>query len=171
MVVSNPFITWLISFLLAATGVFWMFHTGVAHIVFGTDFTYISWGLFAIGIATSLFIGLLAWRIQVRSNWLYYNELDPLVDIGWFVSSILPQIGFIGTVIGIAYMFQTQITGVTITDIAAVSKLMASIGEKTGTALYPTLVGLAASIFIKVQLFVLQFSIEGLGHEEKSPAV
>lgn len=72
-------------------------------------------------------------------------------DMGWFVANHLPQLGLLGTLIGMAYVFLFS-------DLNMATKAGQLIAFKgMGTALYTTIAGSIFSLILKIQLFNLKY--------------
>src|SRR5438105_1913407 len=137
-ILSNPLLTWFLSSVLTATGFFWLWHSGIVHLVLSADITGICAGLLVLFTLISAYMGWWAYRLQSDSD-ISYPALTREMEIGCFVSDMMPIIGLIGTVIGLSYMFQSTGVGVAISDTNGVSALLAHLGLGTGTALFTTL--------------------------------
>jgi hypothetical protein len=139
---------------------------GLVTLIAASDFTMITWIIMGVFALADLYMGYLALRLQANINKDEQRVLHHEFDICWFISAKLPQLGFIGTVIGLAHLLQTSTMGITAADSALVTNLMHSIGSTSGTALYPTLIGLIASLLIQLHLFILTFIYRAKGYVE-----
>ena len=170
-IVKNPFLTWLFITGLTATGFFWAVYYGLIGMIVISDFTQITWAIMAIFALANVYLGWIAYRLQSDLDDMGFVEavsvqksLYQEFDIFWFLSAKLPQLGFIGTVIGLAHLLQTSTMGITAADSSLVATLMHSIGSTSGTALYPTLMGLIASLLIQLHLFILTYIFKRRGY-------
>lgn len=156
----NPFLSWLILTVLTHTGVFWAWHSGIFNLLLASDFTRISIGLFIVFVFLNVILGLKAYKLQSFIN--SENYPDPVetanfydgFDLWNYVVAIFPYVGFIGTVIGLANLMQTSTTGVDL-DADAIKVLMQHVGQNSGAALYPTLIGGMGHLIIRTHVKIL----------------
>ena len=144
LVYQNPFFTWLVLSVLTYTGVFWLWYTGYIILVFHSDFTRIAALLFCAFVILNVSLGMKAHQLQQFI--IGHPSTDETVDwydgldLWYFVMKVFPYLGFMGTVIGLSNLMQTSTAGLDVTP-EAIHQLMKHVGENSGAALYPTLVG------------------------------
>lgn len=75
-------------------------------------------------------------------------------DSGWLWSDLVVSIGMVGTVIGFIVML-SSFENIDFEDTKSIQEMITKLGYGMSTALSTTLVGLIASVFLKVQYFKL----------------
>ena len=109
------------------------------------DITYLSFvTIMGYALASSL--------LGVRA--ISRDKVD--LDGYWFLSDMFLNIGLVGTVIGLLYVFHGFDHLPSSLTLEQLKPLMTNIGVGTSTSLLTTLVGLVASIFMKTQLWILE---------------
>ena len=117
----------------------------------------------------SLFCGYESWKL----NKIKINNQDPDDDLkrryetGWFSSEICLTLGLIGTVSGFILMLVGAFADLNISDPDSVQQSLQNMSLGMSTALYTTLVGLLASVILKVQFFRLESHFDNFVKEKK----
>ena len=96
-----------------------------------------------------------------------YQEGLKTVNHGWLWSDVVLSLGMIGTVVG----FMVMLSGFAVADFSnaeSTQELIAQLGYGMSTALSTTLVGLIASVILKLQFFMLE-SVVRSGDETDLP--
>ncbi len=127
---------------LALLGFAWQF--GYVDYVLANDVTRLSVVIAAVFIAASAYVGVIAAKGKQSTNAL------------WFASDAVLSLGMMGTVLGLLIVLTSNFGSVDTADAAAMSALMAAIGSGMGTALTTTIVGLGASVLLKLELVILE---------------
>lgn len=109
------------------------------------DFTKIGVALCVVYPIASLMIGRLVYRA-------YSTQTLPDLDNYWFFSEICLGLGMIGTIVGLLVVFSHGFHDLNFQDQNSVKDLIKNLGLGTSTALISTLVGLVASLLVKIQL-------------------
>lgn len=128
--------------------------TGLMQVVWDSDVTKLSFVILAIFSAASFKCGYDIYTFE-KTLCLHKRE----VELGWFISEILLALGMTGTVIGFIIVMK-DFMQLDVQDIASVEMMIKSLGAGVSTALYTTLFGLVANIFLKIQYFLLEDTIE-----------
>lgn len=113
------------------------------------DASYLSWACFAVYVLMTCFVGQLTCRARRGSQ--AFAEHLPLC---WFAANTLLALGMIGTLIGFMLLLQS------IQGIGAnpdMQKIMGAMVVGFSTAGLTTIVGLACSLLLKLQLINLQY--------------
>jgi len=71
------------------------------------------------------------------------------------------SLGMIGTVVGFIYMLTTVFIDLNVEDTASVQEALGMMATGMGTALWTTLVGLIASVLLKLQLVLVDEHVDG----------
>jgi hypothetical protein len=154
---KRTFNKWFVQFALIATCGYFAWDKGIIQTLVAGDRSYI---VMVIGIALalmSLWCGQTALQVDKLAPSAPKEKRDALtkkLTIGWFAAEHFMTLGLLGTCIGFCMMLVTSL--VTTKDVAVI------IGELTvaaGTALYTTLAGIVASLFLQVQLFTIQYKL------------
>lgn len=133
--------TW-IGFLVAASLL------GAHHLLVESDPTRISFATILVATVASV-------RLVLAS---VTNPARPVpLENYWFVSDVCLTLGLAGTVLGFIFMFDgMDLIHVDATDVEATKRIIASLAEGLGTALYTTLVGITCSTYLKVLCRVVE---------------
>lgn len=163
IVFRNPFLSWVLTSAILYSGMFWAAYSGLAAYVFHADFTYISVVLVAILTYCNLSLGLISLRLQrMVTNGGSLDEASYLYSlfdtVGMFMF-IAPTLGLLGTVIGLSRLMKDAAT----VDIDTIVTLL---GTGTGSALFPTAIGLVLVVVLTIQRFIAMHSFRVHGFEE-----
>lgn len=165
-VFKNPEITTVLFNCLLYTGLYWAWASGIFTDVVSTDYTYLALVNFILIIYCNVTMTIMSWELGrlIKNRYddnninesLYYTKFDFVA----FITVLLPMIGFLGTVIGLAFLMKSA-GGVTIENFAV------AVGDGTSTALYPTMTGIVGWLVLSVQRFLLthSFRLHGLARE------
>ena len=88
-----------------------------------------------------------------------YKDAEEVIESGWLWSDIVLSLGMIGTVIGFMMML-TGFVGIDFSDFDSVQALITKLSAGMATSLSTTLVGLIASVLLKLQFFGLERIVE-----------
>ena len=154
--VTAQILRWYTGVAIAIAGLEVAFFKGYLSDVYDNDVTKISVAIFSI----------LLWQTYRTGKILFktYQSVIPEdaiasckdeIESGWFWSDNVLSLGMIGTVIGFMTMLSGFIT-LDITDPESVQSIIAQLGSGMATALTTTLVGLIASVLIKIQFFMIE---------------
>lgn len=153
---------WTLVVLVATALVSAEIYLGVIDFVVSNDPTYISFGIFALFVISTLVTG--GWCLQLqRGNKVDSNQLSPV----WFVSDALMSIGMIGTLLGFLMVLTSAFTDVDTSDVEAMQEVIGQLATGMGTALLTSLVGLISSTLLKVQLVMLD-TANNLGNRDET---
>ena len=153
---------WTLVVLVATALVSAEIYLGVIDFVVSNDPTYISFGIFALFVISTLVTG--GWCLQLqRGNKVDSNQLSPV----WFVSDALMSIGMIGTLLGFLMVLTSAFTDIDTSDVEAMQEVIGQLATGMGTALLTSLVGLISSTLLKVQLVMLD-TANNLGNRDET---
>lgn len=122
------------------------------------DQTKISFLIMMLWAVGSVFIGI--WHTK-RSK----MEIINVSKIGWYLAETALALGMLGTLAGFLLMLGTAFTNIDISNTATLQSALTNMALGMSTALYTTLAGLIASIFLKSQLVNLEHYADGLGRQ------
>jgi len=130
-----------------------------------TDFTKLSFLILGLFVASSFFCGRIAWSLSRYIGGKSYDpnlirSIERDIGAGWFVSDMFFTIGMVGTVIGFIFML-SGFDGIDFSNPDTTRSMIGSLSLGMSTALYTTLTGLICSVMLKVQCFMLEYSLEG----------
>jgi hypothetical protein len=143
---KHDFLYWLIAVCTVALGVAIAQNFHLWEIMNSKDATKISWLICGITIATSITIGIITYRRKKTINIM--NRL-------WFIADAMVTLGMIGTVLGFLMMMGDGFNAINVTDQASMQKTMQAVGTGMGTILVTTVMGLIASLVLKLQLVIV----------------
>ena len=121
-------------------------HYGFWHAMDAKDDTKIGWIICGITVIATLATG----REALRGT----RSVDAMNRL-WFISDAMVTLGMIGTVAGFLIMMGDGFTGLDAKDPAAIQKTIQTVGAGMGTVLVTTLMGLIASVLLKIQLVII----------------
>lgn len=149
----KPLYIWWIITLIMATLAFWLGYNGTLEHIYVSDITHLTQLMAFLLIIGNLRIGWLAWKFSKNDYSL--PKIRKHVDEWWFVSEQLMGLGILGTVCGLIFLFYSTFSGLP-TDITSevISEILPKIIGPMGTIFYTTAVGLATSLFLKIQLLL-----------------
>lgn len=152
----------------------WLQRLGLwAELVRG-DPSGISVGIVVLSVCVTLWAGRRAWRLAQESRhgaWrgafaadrgagraeaaqlLAERSHGPHETAWWFASAAI-KLGLLGTVVGFIFM-SLQISRMALFDLSEVQNLLKQMTQGMAIALYTTLVGLAANLWLGLQLLLL----------------
>ena len=161
--VQRPLMVWIVgmSLLVAGIEVAWMM--GAIQAIYLSDVTKIS-----VLIALIFF-----WQSVVSFKEAIYqtqkvrlaDDSNEQIERGWLWSDIVLSLGMIGTVIGFMIML-AGFVDVDFSDFDSVQGLITRLSAGMSTSLSTTLVGLIASVLLKLQFFSLERIVENKKSEK-----
>jgi len=141
---------WWLFFCISLTIMGISHYFGLFYELYEKDVTKISFGIIALYIFTSLYIGKLTMDYKEGEN------IDSGLGVGWFISESMLALGMIGTVAGFILMLGSSFEGLDVEDTASLKETLTDMAMGMSTALYTTLTGLIFSQFTKIQLVNLE---------------
>lgn len=147
------FLRWWLVFWLSVAGAVAAGFLGFFPYLWRADASYLSWACLALYALMTAFVGQLSHGAR-RGNQGFAQHL-PLC---WFAANTLLGLGMIGTLIGFMLLLQSM------TGLGAnpdVQKLLQAMMLGFSTAGLTTIVGLACSLLLKLQLINLQYQLRG----------
>lgn len=174
------FWAWALSAALVLFGAAWMQHRGLWQALIQGDPSGISLGIVALSVLTTGWCGCRAWvlRLQAQSHsasmttswraaWRADRHHAPDMaasllsershgphETAWWLAAATIKLGLLGTVVGFIVM-ATQIGRMPTFDIDQVQALLKQMTQGMAIALYTTLVGLVANLWLGLQLLLL----------------
>ena len=131
----------IVGFLAVAVGEFFF---GLHEFLVEHDKTYIT---FLIGAIATVFSG------AIFLNYKRYKTSVP--DMLWFMTDAVVTLGMIGTLIGFYIVLTQGLPMVDPNNIETAKEAISVIGQGMGTALITTLAGITASVWMKLQLVLI----------------
>tara|TARA_R110001592_G_scaffold191406_2_gene437630 strand:+ start:1401 stop:1940 length:540 start_codon:yes stop_codon:yes gene_type:complete len=161
--IPRPMMIWLVgsTFFIAGLEIAWL--KGAIQAIYLSDVTKISVLIGLIFLWQSVVCGKEIW-CQVQKTKSGDDSSDH-IESGWLWSDIVLSLGMIGTVIGFMIML-AGFVGVDFSDFDSVQTLITRLSAGMSTSLSTTLVGLIASVILKLQFFNLE-NIAKNRNEEK----
>jgi len=151
----DPVLTWYFIFccqgLIISIGIYFNVH----RLIWINDSTKLTALIAAVWLVGSLFIG--HWHTLTDRR-----RVEQFARIGWYLAETCMALGMLGTVAGFLLMLHGAFTNLDVTNTASLQAAISSMALNMSTALYTTLIGLIASIFLKSQLVNLENHSNGL---------
>lgn len=110
------------------------------------DTTFLSGLILLLWVVTSIFIGKYAYKKKTN------------FEVQWFTAEQCMTIGMIGTVVGFLMMLNDSFGHLDPRDTEAMRQVIADMAVGLSVALLTTLNGLVASMFLKIQIVVVENS-------------
>ena len=143
---------WWTSIVLVGASVFaGSYYLNIVSFVLENDPTYITVGIAVLFVLTTLWIGLLSWRVQNGAK-LSENNTMPT----WFIADAVMSIGMVGTLLGFLIVLTSAFQNVDTSDTQAMQDVIGQLASGMGTALLTSLMGLISSVVLKFQLVMLE---------------
>jgi len=143
---------WWTSIVLVGASVFaGSYYLNIVSFVLENDPTYITVGIAALFVITTLWIGTLSWRVQNGTK-LSENNTMPT----WFIADAVMSIGMVGTLLGFLIVLTSAFQNVDTSDTQAMQDVIGQLASGMGTALLTSLMGLVSSVILKFQLVMLE---------------
>jgi uncharacterized membrane protein YfhO len=145
---TKTFATW-ISFLIANAAIgFWLINLGVPVWVIENDFTFLSVIIFFLYVGSVI---SLWWESVVN------RTPEERFSVQWFIAQHLTVVGLLGTVIGLmtGVAVLSEQSNIDPNDIESITTVLTSLFLSLSTALVTTIVGIVASLLLKVQLLII----------------
>lgn len=108
------------------------------------DKTYLSFAIILLWFCTSISIGYTCFRKEETT------------DMQWFITDSCMSLGMIGTVSGFIIMLDDSLGHIDPSDIVGMKLIIGNMASGMSTALLTTLVGLIASLFLRLQLLLAE---------------
>lgn len=141
----NPLIFWWLFFWVQTLGYGIASYFGMFQLMWAADFSKISFVIFAAHFFITLWLGV---KTHTKMKGHKFRE-----ETGWFLAESMLTLGMIGTVVGFIYMIETTIGSLSgAVTVESLRSLVNALAYGIGTALWTTLIGLIASLCLKVQL-------------------
>jgi hypothetical protein len=160
----NAFLRWvLVVAAITLGGVYAQYELDVFGLLRDGDPTYIGFAVVALCIGMSINCGYSTWRLEFsikhwNDNGEYMTAVKDKVHSNLeqygFYAGVFTMLGMIGTVVGFI-MAIPALTHISPEDPGSISKAIEQLSTGVSTALYTTLVGLVASIVLRLQRFNL----------------
>jgi hypothetical protein len=151
---SFTFVLWWLLFCLCAVGLEIAYVEGYLKYIFINDVTGLSYLITIILLWQSMMC-----CIELKNPSHIIGEKNHRIESGWFFSDIVLSLGMVGTVVGFMLML-AGFADLDITSAESAQEMIAQLGIGMTTALTTTLVGLVASIILKLQFFMLEYEVE-----------
>jgi ABC-type Fe3+ transport system permease subunit len=137
--------------LLIAIAVYFDFHKQL----WLNDQTKLSFLITFIWLVSTAFIG---WLHTLEDK----TQVEKDTKSAWYMAESCLTLGMIGTVAGFLLMLGAAFGNIDVSNTQTLQAALSSMAVGMSTALYTTLVGLVASLFIKSQLINLEHYTDGL---------
>jgi hypothetical protein len=154
----RQFFTWYLlvclQLLTVAIAVYFDFHITV----WTADQTKLSFAIASLWAISTIIIG--AWHVITDAR-----RIQDLAKIGWYLAETCLALGMVGTVAGFLLMLGTAFDTIDLSNTASLQAALVDMALGMSTALYTTLMGLIASIYLKSQLVNLESYADGLSRQ------
>lgn len=154
---QRPLMVWLVGGALFVAGVEIAWLKGVIQSIYSSDVTKLS-VVIALIFSWQSFVAFREAIYQTQKIKLS-NESKDQIERGWLWSDIILSLGMIGTVTGFMIML-AGFVDVDFSDFDSVQGLITRLSAGMSTSLSTTLVGLIASVLLKLQFFSLERIVE-----------
>jgi len=136
---------WTVEVLLLAALAIALVYYDVYTFLLDNDFTYISIVNLTILTLSSFWVGFDIANGRTKGR-----------DTQWFLADSVLSLGMVGTLFGFLIVLYSTFHGIDVGDTESMKKAIETLASGMGTALITSLVGLIASIVMKLQLVILE---------------
>jgi hypothetical protein len=154
-----PFWKWWTSIVILALSLSYVqYEIDILNFIYENDPTRITMIIAIIFILTTCKIGFLSWKDQFGEPDIFQKNKQE--DLLWFSTDVVMSIGMVGTLIGFLIVLTTTFTNIDTTSAAAMKEVISTLASGMGIALMTSLMGLIASIILKLQMVMMENSHE-----------
>lgn len=143
---------WTLFVLVCVSAIFMHSAYDIGGQIMEKDPTRISLLIIAILAICTFYIGYLNYRIQFKKDPIIKHSFNPL----WFASEAVLGLGMVGTLIGFMMVLSTSFQTVDTASTEEMKHLLGDLSTGIGVALVTTLAGLIGSLYLKLQLVLLE---------------
>ena len=143
---TKAFLKWWLAVVLQLAVIGVSVFYGYHNFVLENDSTFLSGLILLVWLVTTIFIGKYAF-LQ-KTNY----------EVQWFSAETCMTIGMIGTVVGFLMMLSDSFAHIDVKNADAMRQVVAEMAVGLSVALLTTLNGLVASLFLKIQMIVVENS-------------
>lgn len=134
-----------------------VFNAGILSLAFGqyqfdllgllyeADSTYLTFLILAIAVSTSTALGFVGKKARESDNNMF-----------WFLSDAVLSIGMVGTLFGFLLVLGSTFTEIDTSSTESMTTAIGVLAAGMSTALTTSLVGLVSSLWLKLQLVILE---------------
>lgn len=144
MKMSKRFLVWWLIVVMQIIGLSTAVYFDAIPFLLENDATYLSFVIIAMWITASITIGYRA--LKDRNDF----------ETPWFIGEACMTVGMVGTVIGFMLMLGSSFAEIDPSNIESMKRVITDMASGMSTALLTTLCGLIASLFVKVQVILLE---------------
>lgn len=152
---KQAFMTWYLLVCLQLVAISIGVYFDAHQLIWKHDQTKISLFIVLIWIVGSVLVGI--WHTKKTANDIRINA-----RVGWYLAETCLALGMVGTVAGFLMMLGTAFNDIDVSNTQSLQIALSSMALGMSTALYTTLTGLIASIFLKSQLVNLEHHADGI---------
>lgn len=143
---------WWVIVCFSSLAIWFAFDFNLIQQMFEADQTHITKLLFGLYWAGTAIIGYLSFKLARGKNIHLENA--------WHTVSYLPEIGMFGTLIGFSIVAGPALADIDLERLSTVVESLKIMGQGFSTAIYTTLMALAGSILLKLQVINLENAAE-----------
>lgn len=121
------------------------YYFNLGQLLLDADSTYLTWLILGIGITQTICAALLWRKVTGGGNNVY-----------WFFADVVLSIGMVGTLVGFLMVLGQAFTEIDTSSTESMTQAIATLASGMSTALVTSLVGLVTSIWLKLQLVILE---------------
>ena len=125
---------------------------GIIDFIRYNDPTYITSVVIGIAILSTLWIGYFSYTVQFKNETPPDSQMEQL----WFIADTVMSIGMVGTLIGFLMVLTSTFTDIDTSSAEEMRRVIGSLAAGMGVALLTSLAGLLSSIYLKLQLVLLE---------------
>lgn len=114
------------------------FKFGLGQLLLAADSTYLTFLIIGISLVTTAT--------------MYFKQ----TDVHWFASDAVLSIGMVGTLFGFLLVLGQSLGDIDTSSVESMTQAISTLASGMSTALVTSLVGLVASLWLKLQLVILE---------------
>jgi hypothetical protein len=139
---------WWITVLIAATTIFWSYHSGLLMELWTQDHTHLTTIIGVLFLYATACTGYLAYNIRSLTT----AQKHKYIGRCFFLSEVSMGLAILGASLAIILLLRI---GLSTGDVTNFSKVLIEKWTSLGPAFYPNFVGLAVALYIKVQTYFI----------------
>ena len=147
---TRPFLRWWVLFCYSLGLLIIPSFFGFYKYMYINDVSKLSFVILIVYLITSIWMGFKTHNYFKHTG--ISRKENNNIELGWYIADQMVNVGYIGTVIGMAILL-SSIVSVDLANALVAQKALSGIAIGIGTALLTTLAGLVCSHLLKNQLF------------------
>ena len=151
MGLQNPFVRWWLTFTITFVAIATALLGGIGSFILANDVTFLSWGILAILLGSSIHLGRIAKQPVRLGHPKSYG-------VPQFCSNVCTTLGLLGTIIGLIVGLLSPFVNLDMGSKESMQEALKMMASGVGAALVTTMVGIVASMLLNLQMVIVKGS-------------